>query len=278
MPEVTPVIHRIQIGSTLHPLGVNLVRRDGTPIDATGKTVKFVAFDEDGTEAIAETEVGVTVTDADAVDGAEVQYDFSTADVSTAARLFGYFRLYDGAEFEPIPEEPTLVIEIVDPAHTPGPLTGYTTREAIRKRLTSVGYQWTADRNQSGGVTEQELVDVIDPAIDYAGNMVAGAIAHLVDPAAAASLSNAWLRDRALDIAAFRATTQGGRRTPKVLRDDYERALEMLNEVLEGTRKVPGLTGATASAARGITAIQTHSDNDQALRYGRGHRRSTWPH
>lgn len=95
-----PIVHYLAVGDTRVPLSVTLTRPNGDAIDLTGLTVKFYAVDEDGAEAIAETETGVSVTDADA---GQVQYDFQDADVETARRLYAYFRIYDGAEFERIP-------------------------------------------------------------------------------------------------------------------------------------------------------------------------------
>lgn len=102
MPDYdeTRVIHNVAIGNTLHPLGVTCKRPDGTVVDLTGLTAKFYAVNEDGTEAIAETTTGVTVTDADA---GEVQYDFSGADVASAKRMYGYFNIYSSSEPERFP-------------------------------------------------------------------------------------------------------------------------------------------------------------------------------
>lgn len=161
-----------------------------------------------------------------------------------------------------------------------GPLTGYTTRDAVRKRLTDAGWIWTADRNGSGTVSEQEIADAVDTAMEYADNLIDGAVSGILTPAEARALGNAWLRDRATDIAAFRATTHGGRRTPKVIRDDYERALAWLEEVAAGTRTVPGLSGSGPQRFRGgVTAVQVTTDEARAERYyPRRGGRSCWPY
>lgn len=129
-------------------------------------------------------------------------------------------------------------------------MVSYTTRDEVKHRLTSTGFRWAADRDGSGAVTEGEMVAIVDPALLYADGIVDAAIAQLVDTDDARALSNAWLKDRATDIATYRAATQGGRRIPKVLRDDYERALEWLEDVRLGDMKVPGLDVLPSEAQR----------------------------
>ncbi|MGC1273926.1 MAG: hypothetical protein WBC44_09480 [Planctomycetaceae bacterium] len=96
------ICHVLAVGDTLTPLGVALKRPDGTAVDLTGKTVKVYAVDVDGTEVIAETGTGITVTDDAA---GEVQYDFQAADVATAREFYLYFRVYSGTERERFPPD-----------------------------------------------------------------------------------------------------------------------------------------------------------------------------
>lgn len=141
-----------------------------------------------------------------------------------------------------------------------GPATGFVSRAEIRDRLSAVGYRWAADRSGDGAVGEAEAAAVFDPAIAYANNLIASAIAGLVDdPTAPEVAAVAWLRDRGLDIAAYRSTTQGGKKVPGVLKADFDRALEMLAEVRRGELAVPGIatTGPQASPS-GVKAIQLH--------------------
>jgi hypothetical protein len=81
------------VGDTEVALAATLVRPDGTVVDLTGLTVKFTMIDSDGADVIAETETGVTVTDADS---GEVQYTFSSGDVDTAGTYYAYFIVFDG--------------------------------------------------------------------------------------------------------------------------------------------------------------------------------------
>jgi hypothetical protein len=82
------------VGDTEVALAATLVRPDGTVVDLTGLTVKFTMVDSAGTDVVAETTSGVTVTDADS---GEVQYTFSSGDVDTAGTFYGYFVVIDGS-------------------------------------------------------------------------------------------------------------------------------------------------------------------------------------
>jgi hypothetical protein len=81
------------VGDTEVALAATLVRPDGTVVDLTGLTVKFTMVDSAGADVIAETDTGVTVTDADS---GEVQFTFSAAQVTTGATYYGYFVVIDG--------------------------------------------------------------------------------------------------------------------------------------------------------------------------------------
>lgn len=118
-------------------------------------------------------------------------------------------------------------------------MTEYCTPDDVRKRLTTAGYHFAADLDKSGSVSTAETGDTITPAIEYAGNLIDAcalrAGCHIDDARAAA---NAWFRDRAIDIAAYRVSTTGGRGTIACLKDDHDSAKKKLDEIT----KVPGLT------------------------------------
>ena len=97
--------HYINYGDSLTPLGVQLFQEDDDgqldEVDLTSKTVKVLAVKLDGTEALAETTTGVTVTDAD--DG-KVAYDFrSGSSALPAGTYYFYFRVYSGTERDTFP-------------------------------------------------------------------------------------------------------------------------------------------------------------------------------
>lgn len=87
--------HRRHLGDTEVVLAATLQRPDETAVDLTGLTVKFkMVSAEDGTEKIAATATGISVTDASA---GECQYQFSAAGVDTEGTYYGYFTVTDGS-------------------------------------------------------------------------------------------------------------------------------------------------------------------------------------
>jgi len=107
-------IHYRHIDDTITTMATQLTQLNAagvaTAVDLTGLTVKFKLDDSRGTAVIAETETGVTVTDAS--DG-DVEYDFLAADVDTAGDYVGYFLVYNGAEVSTFPvQESGLIITI----------------------------------------------------------------------------------------------------------------------------------------------------------------------
>jgi hypothetical protein len=77
-----------QVGNRRIAIAATLKRADKTVVDLTGLTVKFTMIDSEGPVKVAETSIGVTVTDATA---GEVQYDLLAADVDTEGTFFAYF-------------------------------------------------------------------------------------------------------------------------------------------------------------------------------------------
>lgn len=117
-------------------------------------------------------------------------------------------------------------------------MTEYCSAEDVRKRLTSAGYKFCADLDRSGSVNATEEADTITPAIQYAGNLIdACVLAAGCEIATARGAANQWLRDRAIDIAAYRVSTTGGRGIIQVLKDDYDDSVSLLRS----TKKIPGL-------------------------------------
>jgi hypothetical protein len=98
----TTVTHTITSGDFLSPLYAQLKKKNAsgvlTAVDLDGLTVKFKLVSSSGTEAIAETDTGVTVSES--VSG-KVQYDFSAS--LDAGIYYGWFIVYDGAERDTYP-------------------------------------------------------------------------------------------------------------------------------------------------------------------------------
>jgi hypothetical protein len=110
--------------------------------------------------------------------------------------------------------------------------------EDVRRRLTAAGYKFCADLDSSGAVSTAETADTITPAIQYAGNLCDACVLRAgCSIAQARGSGNQWLRDRAIDVAAYRVSTTGGRGQIASLKDDYDAAVKMLAQ----TTKIPGL-------------------------------------
>lgn len=111
-----PQVYSIHKGDTRTLLSVELKQQDaaGTElaVDLTGFTVQFKMVDENGTDVIAQTSTGVTVSNPGA---GLVSYDFSSSGVDTAGTFYGYFVITDGGETDHFPvKQRDLVIHIED--------------------------------------------------------------------------------------------------------------------------------------------------------------------
>lgn len=117
-------------------------------------------------------------------------------------------------------------------------MTEYCSSGDVQKRLTTAGYKFCADGDYDGSVSTGETEDTIAPAIRYAGNLVDACVLKAgCEIPEARGAANEWLRDRAIDIAAYRVSTTGGRGIIQILKDDYDAAIALL----KSTTKIPGL-------------------------------------
>ncbi len=116
----------------------------------------------------------------------------------------------------------------------------YCAETDVQNRLTVNGVSFVGDRNNDGVVDASEWAAYIDTAIIYAGNIIDAALTEFIHPAQARGAANAWLLDRAVDLAAVRAVSQGGRDVPPQLLADCNFALAELERIRQGGR-VPGL-------------------------------------
>ena len=123
-------------------------------------------------------------------------------------------------------------------------MTEYITASDVQNRLTPAGYNYVADRDQSGtGVTSDEETKYVTPAIKYAGGLIDEAISPFIESVSTArNASNQWLKDRCLDIAAAMAVRLGGNEIPTSLLTLEERALKKLEDVRTHKIRVPELT------------------------------------
>jgi hypothetical protein len=91
--------HTITLGDTLTPLAVTLTQSD-SPVNLTGKTVKFQMVAHNGAIVIAETSDNVSIV---APTQGRVNYDFQAADVDTLGTYWAWFTVYVGAERDTFP-------------------------------------------------------------------------------------------------------------------------------------------------------------------------------
>lgn len=75
-------------------IAATLKRPDGTVVNLTGLTVRFLMVDSQGNSKLAETATNVSVTDA--ANGL-CQYNPQAADVDTAGTYYGYFTVEDAS-------------------------------------------------------------------------------------------------------------------------------------------------------------------------------------
>jgi len=99
-------VHKMIVGDTLTPLGVQLLQRNTlgalTAVDLTDRTVKFRMVANDGTVIVDDSETGVTIEDAES---GRVSYDFQAADVASAGTYYAWFRVFSGSERDTFPAD-----------------------------------------------------------------------------------------------------------------------------------------------------------------------------
>ena len=151
----------------------------------------------------------------------------------------------------------------------------YCSTDDLHNRLTQVGLNYVADRDGDGEMSDVEEGDFITPAIQYAGNIIDGYLAGQVEVGAARGSGNAWLRDRAIDIAVYQAAICGGGQATKSIEDLKDFSLSQLQRVTEGMR-IPGY----AYPSPVNSAYVNHAPKVANFGGGRGRRRnrSHWPH
>ncbi|MFH5805428.1 phage protein Gp36 family protein [Alienimonas sp. DA493] len=142
----------------------------------------------------------------------------------------------------------------------------YAARSDVQKRLSASGYKWISDRDRSGTVSEDELAEVIDPALGYASSRIDYYVSHLATPEVAREAGSGLLRDLATDIAAYRVVTQGGRGGYDQLKDPHDEALAFLRVLHDEEKPIPGLPDAVnpigpedaRPRSRGVQTLNMH--------------------
>ena len=116
----------------------------------------------------------------------------------------------------------------------------YATVADVEARLTAYSVTWAADRVTVDGSRSSGELGMVEAGIEWSNGIIDAAILKLVNSVSARP-ANDWLRDRCVDLAAYRVMTIGGGDATPVLLDDYERALAWLERVEAGSLDVPGL-------------------------------------
>jgi hypothetical protein len=120
-------------------------------------------------------------------------------------------------------------------------VTEYCTRAEVLARLTTYGYAYATDRDELDGVVSAtEEARYVDSAIAWAGTLLDELVAGFIDPASARGQQNQWLRDRAIDLTAWRCLSAGGRDVPASMQLSYQSAIDAMDRVRDGA-KIPGL-------------------------------------
>lgn len=133
-------------------------------------------------------------------------------------------------------------------------MSEYCADDDVRKRLTTAGRKYLADRNRDGTASAEEIADSITEGIAVAGRTID---AHLfrrygnVDSIRGQQIP--WLKDLCVHLAVWQIVSNGGRDMPASLETAYETAIENLEAVRDGQMDVPGLVTNTPVYGPGIT-------------------------
>lgn len=131
----------------------------------------------------------------------------------------------------------------------------YCSETDVKNRLTERGFKFAVDRDRDGSASAAEKDAYLTTAVRYASNLIDGSVSGFMEPSDARQSGNAWLKDRAVDIAAYRVATHGGSRPPGTLKQDYDDARELLKSVKNGSLRVPELKWPVPRGTCGRTAM-----------------------
>lgn len=117
----------------------------------------------------------------------------------------------------------------------------YCTDTDVQNRLTSYGLTYLVDRDTVDGYRGGTEVEYIEAAVHYADSIVDTAVAPHRISIATRVTDNDWLRDRAVDIAAYRVFSLAGRDIPEPISEAYATSMQMLERAREGDLEIPNL-------------------------------------
>lgn len=133
----------------------------------------------------------------------------------------------------------------------------YATTEQLRKRLSTYGMVWAQDVDSPDAFADSAETEYGEEAVEYGNVLCDEALAPHVN-VVPRPVPNDWLKDRCVDIAAWRLVTLGGREPTPPIQLAYESAIEKLDMVREGAITVPGLNynETLANGQPGVPPIQ----------------------
>lgn len=124
----------------------------------------------------------------------------------------------------------------------------YCTVADVEARLSVYGTTAFADVSTVDGTRQSGETTLIEVSIEYANGIIDEHIIDLLHGNAHRGAStftrpagNAWLRDRAVDIACYRLATLGGRAVNAILEADYRDALDRLVKARNQQIRIPHL-------------------------------------
>ena len=121
----------------------------------------------------------------------------------------------------------------------------YCTATQVRNRLKVAGYLNVADDDDDGALSATELAASITTGIAWAGGKIdyyAINRSPAYDSATLRSGPNSWCSQRAIDLAAWHACTNGGRDCPDSIQTAYDAAIEELKGVMDDGNVIPDTT------------------------------------
>lgn len=121
-------------------------------------------------------------------------------------------------------------------------MTEYCLESDVEARLKKSGYAFFADDNQDGFNSAEEIAGAITTAIQWAGTVIDEALQAVgCQPSVSRGAGNVWLKFKAIDLAAYRVSTNGGGDAIETLKVASDEAKEGLARVRDGKSRVPGL-------------------------------------
>jgi hypothetical protein len=119
----------------------------------------------------------------------------------------------------------------------------YCTAQQVENRLKAAGYLNVADEDDDGALSVNELAANITTGIEWAGGKIDYFVVNRAPPYDPSSLRagpNFWCSQRAVDLAAWYAVTNGGRDAPDSLQSARDEALDELKGVKDDADIIPG--------------------------------------